>query len=81
MKYLFILTLLLQSAHAEVLLPEGIFYVVYQDLGIGPWKMERVYHSNTNRPGYFGKGWGSNLETYLQEKNKNEIRTEREKNN
>lgn len=56
------------QAMGQVSLKNGNFFVGYTDLafsgGLEP-KIERTYSSKSSHNGYFGFGWGSELETFL----------------
>ncbi len=56
------------SAHANVSLKNGNFFIGYTDVvypgGFEP-KIERVYNSKTPYKGIFGWGWGNEYEAYL----------------
>lgn len=57
------------AALAHVSLKNGNFFIPYKDLvypgGFEP-KIERVYNSKTSYSGFFGWGWGTELESYLE---------------
>lgn len=56
------------SAHANVSLKNGNFFMGYKDLvypGGFESKVERVYNSKSGYRGIFGHGWGSEYEAYL----------------
>lgn len=68
-KVFFIAMLLPLSAWAGVNLKNGNFYVTYTDIrvpgGDNDLEITRTYNSTATAVGWFGFGWGSDYETYL----------------
>ena len=67
---LFVAGLLLSlSIFAGVNLKNGNFYVTYCDINVPggghDLKINRTYNSRSIEKGYFGLGWGSNIETFI----------------
>src|SRR3974377_2377936 len=56
------------AAFSHVSLKKGNFFIPFKDMvypgGFEP-KIERVYNSKTAYKGFFGWGWGTELEVYL----------------
>lgn len=64
----FLIALGATLAQAGVNLKNGNFYISYTDiyLGDGAYSLTRTYNSRASGSGWFGSGWGSELETRLQ---------------
>jgi YD repeat-containing protein len=64
----FMIALGVTPAQAGVNLKNGNYYISYTDIYLddGAYSMTRTYNSRASGSGWFGAGWGSELETRLQ---------------
>jgi len=59
---------------AGVRLENGNFYMTYEDMSYDEkLKIQRTYNSFSSRVGLFGRGWGSDYETYLIDNGRGDI--------
>jgi len=69
LKILVLFAMVATSAQAGVNLKNGNFYITYTDIvvpgGGHDLIIERTYNSRSPEKGWFGYGWGSDYETYL----------------